>query len=310
MASHDIRNRDVLHYVDGRFVNQYENALPLFDAGFLHGKQVWSSPRLIRGRIFQLEAHLDKIIHSAELNHFPDIPTQAAFIDAIRETLIRNRMYDGVHVRILLTAGDQVTASMDLAAVVDWDGRPSKPRIIVMPEYRGDVYATDGISLITSSFKRPGPDMVDQASHDNNQNASSRALFEAKSAGATSSLMYDNDGFLAEAPASHAAIITNGRLKTPFVRCNPPGITRKVILAVCEANDIPAEEADLTREEVAAADEIILMGTMSGPVGATSLDGVPVGNGAVGPITRQLAELYRAALNDPANGYDMKLPRP
>ena len=82
-----------------------------------------------------------------------------------------------------------------------------------------------------------------------------------------------------------------------------------MILAVCEANGIPAEEADLTREEVTAADEIFLMGTMSGLVGATSLDGMPVGNGALGSITRQLAELYRAALNDPANGYDMKLPR-
>lgn len=306
MSAHDERNKTVRHYVDGRFVSQYESALPLFDSGFLHGKQVWSAPRLIKGRIFRLQEHLDKIRHSAELNHFPDIPSDQAIIDAIKATLDENKMFDGVHVRVLLTAGDQVTASMDLAAIIDWDGRTSPSRLIVMPEYRANVYdATNGITLMTSSFIRPGPETVDQTSHDNNQNASSRALAEAKQAGYTSSLMYDPDGFLAEAPASHAAIVKDNKLKTPFVRCCPPGITRKVILEICQRHGIEAEEADLTREEVADADEVFLMGTMSGPVGAVELDGRTIGNGAVGPVTRQLSEWYQQALNDPAEGYDL-----
>lgn len=302
----DSRNRDVLHYIDGRFVSQYAAAIPLFDAGFLHGKLVWSSPRLVQGRIFRLMDHLDKIRQSAELNHFPVIPADDEFIDAIRRTLAKNRMHDGVHVRILLSAGNQVTASMDLAAVVDWNGAASPPRIIVMPEYRDNVYdAAHGVKLMTSTFKRPGPDMVDQASHDNNQNASSRALVEAKRAGMTSSLMYDAEGFLAEAPASHVAIVSAGRLRTPFVRCSPPGVTRKVILELCEANDIDAEEADITPNEVAEADEVFLMGTMSGPVGAIELDGRPVGQGVVGPVTRRLSECYAAALLDPSQGYEI-----
>ena len=91
-----------------------------------------------------------------------------------------------------MTPGTQVTASMDLAAIIDWQGEPSEPQVIVMPEYRGGVYDSQaGIDLVTSSFKRPGPDTVDQTSHDNNQNASSRALAEAKRLGATSALMYD-----------------------------------------------------------------------------------------------------------------------
>lgn len=305
-TKHDPRNRDVWHYVAGAFVRQYNAAVPLFDAGFLHGKLVWSAPRLVDGRVFRLIDHLDKIRHSAELNHFPVIPPHEAFIAAIRETLVKNEMRDGVHVRVLLTAGDQITASMDLAAVINWNGSPSEPRIIVMPEYRGMVYdAAHGVTLMTSSFKRPGPDMADQTSHDNNQNASSRALYEAKRAGKTSSLMYDADGFLAEAPASHVAIVTDGVVRTPHVRCCPPGVTRKVLLELCRANGIPSEEADLTREDVAAADEIFLMGTMSGPVGAISLDDKPIGNGTVGPVTRRLYDLYDQALHDPSQGYDI-----
>lgn len=308
MASHDSRNKNVVSYVDGRFVNQYEAAVPLFDAGLLHGKLVWSSPRLIHGRLFRLQDHLQKIRRAAELNYFPIVPTEQAFIDAIRVTLQRNNMFHGAHVRIILTAGNQITASMDLAAIIDWKGDVSPPRIIIMPEYRDNVYdAVKGISLITSSFKRPGPDVVDQISHDNNQNASSRALAEAKRAGKTSSLMYDIDGFLAEAPASHVAIIKNGRLRTPWVRCCPPGVTRKVILELCEKHQIPAEEADITAAEVREADELFLLGTMSGPVGVTELDGRPVGTGRIGPLTLRLSGLYQQALIDPAQGFDAAL---
>ena len=305
MVSTDPRNKQVKHYVGGRLVNQYEAAVPLFDSGLLHGKLVWSAPRLVQGRLFRLTDHLDKIRHSAELNHFPDYPDDKEIIEAIRTTLSTNEMVDGVHVRISVTAGNQVTASMDVDAVINWDGTPSKPLIIVMPEYRDAVYPHDGISLITSSYLRPGPKMVDQRSHDNNQNASSRALFEAKRAGATSALMYDEDGFVAEAAASHMAIIKNGKLLTPYVRCSQTGVTRQVILELCKTMGIPAEEADISSSDVAEADEVMLLGTMSGPVAVVNLDGDTIGDGQVGEFTKRIYTLYAQALLDPAQGYQI-----
>ena len=160
----DPRNQHVKHYINGRFVSQYEAAIPLFDAGFLHGKQVWSAPRLINNHIFRFQDHLDKIRHSAEINFFPDIPSDEIIVNAVREALAYNQMTDGVHVRILVTPGTQVTASMDIAAIIDWQGEPSEPQVIVMPEYRGGVYdSLAGIDLVTSSFKRPGPDTLEDA---------------------------------------------------------------------------------------------------------------------------------------------------
>ena len=300
----DPRNQHVKHYINGRFVSQYEAAIPLFDAGFLHGKQVWSAPRLINNHIFRFQDHLDKIRHSAEINFFPDIPSDEVIIDAVRETLAYNQMNDGVHVRILVTPGTQVTASMDIAAIIDWQGEPSEPQVIVMPEYRGGVYDSQtGIDLVTSSFKRPGPDTVDQTSHDNNQNASSRALAEAKRLGATSALMYDPEGYLAEAPASHVASVKDGRFLTPHVRCCPPGVTRQVLLEACTILGVESCEADLTSENIEQADEIMLLGTMSGPVGAVTIDQKQVGSGVVGPVTRRLQHQYQQMLMDPQQGY-------
>ncbi len=302
----DPRNRELRFYINGKFVGRDQAALSLMDAGFLHGKQIWSSPRLIDGHIFRLWDHLAKIRHGAEMIHCPKIPRDEEFIAAIRATLVENKMHTGVHVRILMTPGNQVTASMDIGAVIDWQGNPSEPTIIVMPEYRDMVYdASAGVTLITSRFKRPGPDVVDKTIHDNNQNDSARACHEAKKAGATAAVMFDTEGYLAEAHASHMAIVKDGALATPLVRCCPPGVTRRVILELCEANGIAAREADITPDDLAAADEVFLMGTMSGPVGAIELDGRVIGDGRVGELTRRISGLYAAALRDPSQGYDI-----
>ena len=295
----DQRNANVLNWVNGEFFRRYDPAIPIFDSGFMHGKQVWSAPRLVKGRLFRHQDHLDKIRLSAEINFWPVIPTDKEILQAVRETLETNEMHDGVHVRIMLTAGNQSTASMDISTVVDADGNPSTPRIIVAPEYRKAVYdSQNGIKAITCTLLRPGPEMVDQRSHDNNQNASARACLEAKRAGATTGLMYDLSGCLAEAFASHAAIVKDGKLLMPKVRCCPEGVTRKVILELCAANGLEAVEADIPKAEVEDADELIVMGTMSGPVSVTELDGRPVGDGKIGPITRQLYDWYSAALLD------------
>jgi branched-chain amino acid aminotransferase len=299
----DPRNRTVLNWVDGTFIPRFDPAVPVYDSGLMHGKLIWSSPRLVRRRIFRLANHLDKIRHSAELNFWPQIPSHDQIIDAVRATLIKNGMEDGVHIRIMLTAGNQLTASMDIATVISDDGQPSAPRIIIAPEYRSAVYDVNGISAITSSFLRAGPETVDQRSHDNNQNASARACHEAKQQGTTTALMYDAQGFLAEAFASHAAIIRDGQLFMPRVRCCPEGVTRQVILELCSANGIDAQEADISKAEVQAADELFIMGTMSGPVAVTELDGRPVGDGKIGPVTRGLYDLYGNAILDPDQSY-------
>ena len=298
----DSKNENVLNWVDGKFIPRFDPAIPIYDSGLMHGKLVWSSPRLVRRRVFRLMDHLEKIRTSAELNFFPRIPTDDEMIAAIRATLLKNGMEDGVHIRIMLTAGNQLTASMDIANVVDGEGKPSAPRLIIAPEYRAAVYDTQGINAITSSYFRAGPETVDQRSHDNNQNASARACYEAKQHGVTTALMYDADGFLAEAFASHVAIVRNERLFTPRVRCCPAGVTRRVILELCHANGIDAEEADISRTEVGDADEVFIMGTMSGPVAVTTLDGQPVGDGRVSPVTRRLYALSAEAVLDESQG--------
>jgi len=137
----DDRNKDIFAIVDDVIVPREKAVIPIWDSGFLHGKQIWSSPRLIEGKIFRLADHLEKIRHGIEaMGHRDGVPEDGVFISAVRKVLVANNMQGatGVHIRIIYTPGTQVTASMNKKAIVDFDGTPSPYRIIVMPEWRGE----------------------------------------------------------------------------------------------------------------------------------------------------------------------------
>jgi len=293
--------------VDGNIVHRNEASIPIWDAGFLHGKQIWSSPRLVHGKIFRLDDHLDKMEHGIKAMNFVP-PHRDEFIQAIRKVLVANNMQGatGVHIRIVWTPGTQVTASMNRKAVVQWDGKtPAKDRIIVMPEWRGMETVYDSLkgekAIISKLYRRPSPQYADQRIHSNNQIHSSLACDEATAAGVAAALMLDTEGNLAETHASHVAMVKDGTFYTPKVFCCPPGVTRKVLLELCQANGIPCQEDDISPERMFEAEELMILGTMSGPIAITHVDDKTIGTGELGPLTTRLKALYVEAMTKEEN---------
>lgn len=307
----DERNKNLFAIVDDDIVPRSQAVIPIWDSGFLHGKQIWSSPRLVNGKIFRLDDHLKKIRHGIEAMNCIVIPTDDEFVSAIRKVLVANHMEGatGVHIRIVFTPGTQVTASMNMKAVVNWDGTPSPPRIIVMPEWRGMETVYDTIkgekAIVSKLYRRPSPRYADQRIHSNNQIHSSLACDEATSKGVAAAIMLDEDDNLAEAHASHIAIVKDGVFFTPLVKCCPPGVTRKVLLEICNDNNIEAHEEDIAVDRMFDADEVMIMGTMSGPIAITHVDDQRIGNGEIGPVTATLKRLYVEAMTDEKNLFDI-----
>jgi branched-chain amino acid aminotransferase len=309
----DERNKDLFVIVDDEIVPRSEAKISVWDSGFLHGKQIWSSPRLVNGKVFRLQDHLQKIRHGIEAMNCKIVPSDDDFIVAIRKVLKANKMEGatGVHIRIIYTPGTQVTASMNMKAVVGWDGQVSQPCIIVMPEWRGMETTYDSIkgekAIVSKLYRRPSPKYADQRIHSNNQIHSSLACDEAAARGVAAAIMLDEDDNLAEAHASHVAIVKNGVFYTPLVKCCPPGVTRKVLLELCERNGIEAHEEDIQVNRLYDADEVMIMGTMSGPIAITHVDGFPIGNAndQVGPVTTTLKRLYIEAMLHDENLFDI-----
>ena len=143
----------------------------------------------------------------------------------------------------------------------------------MLAEHKAPVYATGGLSLVTSSVRRFPPDCLDPKIHHNNLIQSILAKIEANVAGADDALMLDQRGFIAETNATHVFIVERRLLRTPRLVACPEGITRATVLELCRAHGIAHEEVDLTLTEVYCADEMFCTGTMGELAAVTKVDG-------------------------------------
>jgi len=297
----DERNRDLIVNVGGRLSHRGVAGVSPFDSVVQGGDAVWEGLRLTNGRIFALDEHLARLRRSAHALGFASVPTDSSITEEIRRTLAANSMVTGVHIRLTLTRGVKITSGMDPRLNV------SGPTLIVLAEFKDPVYDFAGIRLVTSSVRRPAPDSLDPKIHHNNLLTSIMAKIEANVAGADDAVMLDTRGFIAETNATHLFMVFPGSvfsgsgsgsgeegvtLATPTTAACPEGITRATVLRLAASAGIACAEGDYTLPQLYNAAEVFVTGTMGGLAPVVSVDGRSIGDGTVGPVTKQLTELY------------------
>ena len=288
LQSFNEKNRDIVYNVNGRLIARDEPGISPFDSSVQGGDAVWEGLRLYGGRIFRLREHLDRLRSSALALAFESIPSHERIIEAIRRTLIANRMTDGVHIRLTLTRGVKITSGMDPRL------NEAGPTLIVLAEHKPPVYGKTGLSLITSAIRRFAPDAMDPKIHHCNLIQSIMAKIQANAAGADDAIMLDPRGFVAETNATHVFVVHGEMVRTPCTLHCPEGITRAAVLDLCAANAIAHEVCDLSLTDVYRADEMFCTGTMGELAAVTSVDGRTIGVGQVGAMTRRLSDLFAA----------------
>jgi branched-chain amino acid aminotransferase len=286
LQTFDRRNEGLIVNINGRLVPRAEAGVSPFDSVVQGGDAVWEGLRLYDGRIFRLTEHLDRLRRSALALAFAEIPSHDAITHEIRRTLLANRMRDEVHIRLTLTRGVKLTSGMDPRL------NTSGPTLIVLAEFKQPVYDKSGLRLVTSSYRRPGPDVLSPLIHHNNLLNSILAKIEANVAGADDALMLDGRGFVAETNATHIFLVAEGAVATPRTVACPEGITRAAVLELCRANGIPCQERDVALAEVHRADELFCSGTMGELAPVVEVDGRPIGGGVPGPVYRRLSVAF------------------
>jgi branched-chain amino acid aminotransferase len=281
----DERNRDIIVNVGGRLTHRDEAAVNPFDSAVQGGDAVWEGLRVHSGRIFRLTEHLARLRRSARALAFASVPGDAEITEQIRRTLAANQMTDGVHIRLTLTRGVKITSGMDPRL------NQSGPTLIVLAEYKAPVYEASGITLITSSIRRPAPDVLDPKIHHNNLLPSIMAKIEANVAGADDALMLDQRGFVAETNATNVFLVSGGVLGTPATAACPEGITRATVLEIAAEAGIECAAGDYSMVQLYNADEVFVTGTMGGIAPVISIDGRMIADGRPGPVTGKLTGL-------------------
>ncbi|RMG74731.1 MAG: aminotransferase IV [Bacteroidetes bacterium] len=288
MQTYNPRNADILVHVGGQLLPRAEAKVSVFDSVVQGGDAVWEGLRVYDGRIFALEAHLDRMIASAKALAFAQVPDKAAIRAAIRETLAANGMDDGAHIRLTLTRGEKITSGMD-------------PRLnqagcclIVLAEWKPPIYDAGGIRLITATTRRNTPLCLDSKIHHNNLLNNILAKIEANVAGVDDALMLDIHGFVAETNATNVFMVRRGVLHTPLPEACLPGVTRQVVMDLARREGVSLQERRISLAEFHAADEVFTTGTMGELSPVLELDGRVIGSGEPGPLTRQLQAWYQA----------------
>jgi branched-chain amino acid aminotransferase group I len=285
----DPRNADIQVWVGDGLVPRDEARVSVFDSAVQGGDAVWEGVRVYDGRVFELEAHLDRLEASAKAMAFAEVPSRDEIRHAVFSTLNANGMRDGAHIRLTLTRGKKVTSGMDPRL------NQYGPTLIVLAEHKAPVYDGErGIRLVTSAIRRNPPQAIDSKIHHNNLVNNILAKIQANAAGADDAIMLDIAGFVSETNATNVFLVQKGALLTPHADHCLPGITRGVVLELAGEAGIEATVRNVTISEVYSADELFTTGSMGELAPVTEVDGRQIGDGSPGPVTRRLQELYRA----------------
>jgi branched-chain amino acid aminotransferase len=288
LQAYDERNKELIVNINGRLVHRDKAGVSPFDSTVQNGDGVWEGLRLYDGKIFRLKEHLTRLRKSARALAYASIPGDEQIIGEIRRTLEANEMRDGVHIRLTLSRGVKYTSGLDPRINNAGHG------LFVLAEHKPPVYEKTGITLKTSSFRRPPSDVLDQTIHSCNQLTSILAKLEANAAGADDALLLDTRGFVAETNATHLFFVIDGGVHTPTCAACPEGITRDCVIGLCETNGIDCSVRDITLAEAYRADEVFCTGTMGEIAPVTEIDGREISGCVCGAVTERLSGLFLA----------------
>ncbi|RLG95847.1 branched-chain amino acid aminotransferase [Candidatus Bathyarchaeota archaeon] len=290
--------RELLIYIDGKFYPESEAKISVFDHGFLYGDGVFEGIRSYNGVVFKLKEHIDRLYNSAKAIML-DIPmTKDEMIEAVLETLRKNGLKDA-YIRLVVTRGKG-----DLGL----DPRKCpKPSVIIIAVPLLQLYDEKvrerGMSMIVSWVRR---DSVDATTHEIkslNYLNSILAKIEANNAGADEAIILDPNGFICEATGENIFIVKDGKLFTPPSTSGAlPGITASVIKEIAQKLGYQVIEKGITVAELYNADEAFLTGTAAEVMPIREVNKRQIGEGKMGPVTRQILEKFMEYTRDPNNG--------
>lgn len=288
----DERNKDVLVYINGEFFHRDEAKISVFDSGYLVGDGVWEGVRLHEGRFVFLDRHLDRLFQGAKTIDMNIGKNREELTEALYETVRRNGMHSDVHARLMVTRGNKKTPAQDPRLTV------TKPNIVIIAEHkRADPAVTStGVRLLTSTVRRPPPQTLDAKLNCHSKLHEVMALIQALHAGADEALMLDVNGNVATCNATNFFIVTRGEVWTSTGQHCLGGITRRLVIELCRADNIPVMEKDFSLTDVYSADEAFVTGTFGGLTPVVEVDGRGIGTGEAGLVTAQLSRLYKAAV--------------
>ena len=279
-------------FLNDTLVDADDAAIGIQNAGFTHAVGLFETMAALHGRVFRLDAHLERLAASANMLGLARDLRLEPLADAIGQTLAANQL-EAARIRLTVTPGE-------VSLLQQTDAVEPTPTVLVVatpPTAYDDSYFTAGVSvLIAPAAANP---MDAMAGHKTlNYWARLRALRQAASVGAGEVIWMNISNHLAGGAISNLFIVKDQTLLTPIARGEEvenalpapvlPGVTRAAIIEIAEERDIPVQRRMLDINDLLEADEVFLTNSSWQVLPVTKVEQKTIGEGAAGELTTRL----------------------
>lgn len=272
-------------YLNGNFVSQDEAKISVFDRGFLFGDSIYEVIPVFRNNFVGINQHLERLNQSlTAIKIEPPLKIEEWHL-ILRELLQLNTYKeDDLTIYLQVTRGAPLNRSHAIPTQV-------KPTVLAMcyptPKKPFNEVAK-GFSAITETDKRRTDCFIKSTCLLPNVLSYQHALDQS----ACEAILI-RDGYALEGTSSNLFIVKNNTVITPPLSPNIlSGVTRDIILQLCDANNIPTQESPIKKEELYQADEVWVSGSTKEICPITSIDNQTIGQGQPGPMWQRLTRLY------------------
>ena len=273
-------------YVNGRYLDQRLAEVNIEDRGYQFGDGIYEVVHLHAGRFIDEDRHLDRLERSLREIRLPMPMARAALRHVLAEVARHNRVTEGL-LYMQVTRG---VARRDHA----FPAKPVPPALVVTVK-RIPPYPTDAESWAGACITHPDLRWARRDIKSVNLLPNCLARQAAREQGAMEAILYDEaTSMVTEGAATTFWIVDeHGAIRTRHLdHVILPGCTRGALLAELQAAGIAFEERDFSLDEMRRAREAFITSATSFVKPITRIDGQPVGDGRVGPVTRRLFDLF------------------
>ena len=281
-----------LIWMNGKFVPFEEATIHVLSHVIHYGSSVFEGIRAYatpKGTaVFRLDRHVQRMLDSCKIARIDCPYLYDELMDAVRES-VRKNGGQACYIRPVVYRGyktlgvNPTGVPVDVAiATLNWG------------KYLGKDALDKGIAVKVSSWRRAAPDTFPALAKTGANYLNSQLIkLEAITDGYEEGIALDAFGYVAEGSGENIFLVRGTTLYTPtMANAILPGITRDTIIVLAADLGLTVKEEQVPREALYIADEVFLTGTAAEITPITSIDRIPVGNGTVGAVTRQLQESF------------------
>ena len=270
-------------YVNGDYLPEEEAKVSVFDRGFLFADGVYEVTSVLDGKLIDFAGHAKRLERSLSELEMDSPVTEEELLEIHRQLVSRNDLVDGlIYLQVTRGAADRdfvypkgvkptlVLFTQSKPGLANTPVADAGIRVISIPDIRWGRRDIKTVQLLYPSMGK----------------------MMAKAQGKDDAWMVE-DGLVTEGTSNNAYIIKDGRIITRHLGNEIlHGITRAAVLRFAREAQMQVEERSFSIDEAQSADEAFITSASAFVMPVVEIDGVELGDGKPGAVSRRLREIY------------------